>query len=391
MSRILWIDASAGAAGDMLCGALLDAGASLETLQAGLAGLALPGFAIHAQNTQRASLAATWFQVVLDSPESHPHRHHSDIQRLLEEASLPERVRRRSADVFARLAAAEGRVHGVPPEEVTFHEVGAVDSIVDIVAFCLLLEEWDIDQVIASPLPLGSGSIEGAHGVLPLPAPATVEVLKGWPCVQDGREGEWVTPTGAALIATLATPGAMPSMRPLQTGMGAGTRDPAGRANVVRVVLGEAESTTSTELVEVLETQVDDMTGEQVPPLLEALFEAGAIDATATPLLMKKGRPGLLITALATPDGASHVAHAMLEYSSSLGLRRHTASRQNLDRKIVEVATHFGPVRVKVGLRENVALHAAPEFEDCLARARENSVPLARVQAAAMAAYEAQR
>jgi uncharacterized protein (TIGR00299 family) protein len=329
--------------------------------------------------------------VELEQPESHPHRSHSDIQKLLKESSLPESVRRRSAEVFSCLADAEGRVHGVAPEQVTFHEVGAVDSIVDIVAFCLLLETWDIDRIIASPLPLGSGSIKGAHGVLPLPAPATVEVLKGWPCVQDGREGEWVTPTGAALIATLATPGAMPSMRPLQTGMGAGTRDPAGRANVVRAVLGEAGQAPSAECVEVLETQVDDMTGEQVPPLLEALFEAGALDATATPLLMKKGRPGLLITALATLEDADQVARAMLEYSSSLGLRRHTASRLVLDRTIVEVTTPFGQVRVKLGLREDIVLHAAPEFEDCLALARKNSVPLARVQAAAMAAYEAQR
>lgn len=292
--------------------------------------------------------------------------------------------------MFERLAQAEGRVHGVSPERVSFHEVGAIDSIVDIVGCCLLLEQLGVDEIVATPLPLGSGQINAAHGRLSLPAPATLELLRGWPTVQDGRVGELLTPTGAALITTLAKPGPMPSMTPRATGVGAGTRDPAW-SNTVRVVLGDASAPSSPTRVEQIEAQVDDMSGELLPALIEALLRAGALDAWAAPVHMKKGRAGLLLSAIAEPERAEAVCEALLRHSSTFGLRRFPAERVVLDRRHVEVMTPYGAVRVKVGSRLGVELHASPEHADCAARAAEAGVPLAEVYAAAVAAYRGSR
>jgi hypothetical protein len=307
---------------------------------------------------------------------------------MLASAHLAPRVRDRALAAFGVLAEAEARVHGTAVDDVAFHEVGAVDSIVDIVATCVALELLEIDRIVASPLPMGHGQVRTAHGLLPVPVPATVEVLRGFPVVSFPFPGELVTPTGAALVAALAEPGHMPAMRVEKVGYGAGTRDPATHANVLRVVIGQGDAGSVAEVCE-LRAQVDDLTGESVPGVLEALFDVGAVDAWVTPILMKKGRPGLLISALSPPEHRAAVGDALLRYAGTFGYRWSTLPREVVARSHTSVETPWGPVRVKVAEREGSVLHAAPEHEDCAALARATGRPVAEVRAAALAAWSA--
>ena len=300
--------------------------------------------------------------------------------------SLRPRVRERAIATFARLAEAEARVHGGSAEDVTFHEVGAVDSIVDIVATCSALEELDVDRIVASPLPMGSGTVRTQHGLLSVPVPATVEVLRGFPVVSSPFVGELVTPTGAALVAALAEPGTMPAMRVASVGYGGGTRNPGTHANVVRAILGDGDAGAVAEVAE-LRAQVDDLTGESVPGLLEALFDAGAVDAWVTPIVMKKGRPGLLVTALCPVSARVPVGDALFRHAGTFGYRWSLVPREVAARRWDGVSTSFGTVRVKVAERDGVVVHAAPEHEDCAVRAREAGVPVAEVRGAALAAW----
>ena len=311
---VLWIDASAGLAGDMLVGALLDAGGRIERIASAAAALGLE-VELSTEQVRRGGFGATKFHVGFEA-ERHQHTHWSELRGRIEAAGLSERTRARSLAVFGLLAKAEARVHGVAVEDVSFHEVGAVDSLVDIVGACVLLET--VEMIVCSPLPAGGGFVQTEHGRLAVPAPATVGVLAGWPMVQDGRDGELVTPTGAALVSALATCGSMPSMTLRAQGYGAGTRDPEGWSNTVRVVLGDHRPAATPTTVEVLEAQVDDLPGEQVPPLIGALLEAGALDAWATPILMKKGRPGLLISALSRPADCERCSCATARPSGSV-------------------------------------------------------------------------
>lgn len=379
----LWIDAAHGIAGDMLCGALLDAGGDLDGVRQAVAKLV--DVELSTKTVRRHGFAATKFDVAFEAG-GHDHVHWSGLRERVQRAELGERVTRRILAAFGLLARAEARVHGTDVDHVAFHEVGAADSIADMVGACVLLEQLGVDEVVCTALPAGSGTVQTQHGPLSVPAPATVGVLQGWPMVQDGRPGELVTPTGAALVAALATCGPMPTMRVRAQGRGAGTRDPQEWSNTVRVVLGERVEASSPTTVHVVEAQVDDMTGEQLPPLIDALLEAGALDAYATPVLMKKGRSGLLLTALATD--AEPVITALLTHSSTFGVRLRTAERRVLERRHVEVQTRYGAVRVKLGHADGALVHAAPEFVDCAARAREHGVAVARVQAAALVALE---
>ena len=306
-------------------------------------------------------------------------------------SSLPQAVKDAAVAAFGALAEAEARVHGVPVERVSFHEVGAVDSIIDMVGACYLLWRLGVEALTVSPLPLGGGTVQTAHGVLTVPVPATIELLRGFPVFQDGRRGELVTPTGAALARALGKPGPMPSMRPTATGYGAGTRNPEGWNNVTRLILGEPlgadeAADVPADEVEVISAQVDDMPGEALPALISALLAAGAADAFAAPVVMKKGRLGQLITAICAPERAGAVGDALLRHSTSFGLRRHRAQREVLDRRHVTVQTAFGAVRVKLGARGGELYQAKPEHEDCARLALAAGVPLARVVEAALGA-----
>jgi pyridinium-3,5-bisthiocarboxylic acid mononucleotide nickel chelatase len=424
MSRVLFIDPVAGLAGDMLCGALLDAGGSLDQLRTDLATLGIKGVRLDARTVNRGAFAAVHFRVRpagddADADEGHSHSHshshshaHSHdhdhgpddatepafpgqpertltaITALLTAAPLPPRVRARALGVFQRLAEAEGRMHGQPADAVHFHEVGGVDAIHDIVGACLLLEQLDVGRVVCGPIPLGSGRVRSAHGAIPVPAPATVALLRGWPILAGRPGAERTTPTGAALVAAIAEPGPLPSMVLEAQGIGAGTRDPDDHANVCRVLLGrDADAPSPTDIV-VLAAQMDDLTGEHLPPLLQALLTAGALDARATPVMMKKGRSGLAIEALARPRDADAVAEAMLRHGSTFGVRRHPARRTVLDRWHVRADTPWGSVRVKVGALRGEVLHAAPEHDDVAAVARAAGQPVPRVHYEAIRALD---
>jgi uncharacterized protein (TIGR00299 family) protein len=430
MSRHLHVDAFAGIAGDMMVAALIHLGAPLDAVVAGVGALGVHGWKARTEQVFRGAYAATRFVVEPDSgaegghpppqrlppslasftPLGHGHSHDHDhghghdhehgadefpgqpsrawrdIRGLIEAAALPPRAKARALSVFGRLAEAEGRVHGMPAEEVTFHEVGAVDSIVDIVGACVALELLEVDTVSCGPLPMGRGSVRSAHGILPVPVPATVEVLRGFPVVPGDGQGELVTPTGAALLAGIATPGTIPPMILRGVGYGAGTRNPATHANVLRVILGEGAAHSPTDVVE-LRAQVDDLPGEALPMLLEALLAAGALDAWASPVLMKKGRPGLLLEALCAPEAREAVGEALLRHGGTFGYRWSATPREVCARSFETVQTPWGAVRVKIAERHGATLHAAPEHEDCAALARASGRSLAEVRAAAIAAW----
>jgi uncharacterized protein (TIGR00299 family) protein len=387
MSHTLFVDPVGGIAGDMVCAALIDLGADLSAVESGLATLPVEGLRVSTSTVQRGVFAATHFLVECTA-EQHHHRTWSSIRTMLENTSLPERVRTRSIAVFERIAIAEAAVHGTEVADVHFHEVGAWDSIADIVGVCLALENLQVDRIVANPPPLATGTIQTAHGTMPLPAPATLKLLEGWP-VRTGPHGrECTTPTGAGLLAALAEPGPMPTMKILKTGTGAGTRNPDDAPNILRMVLGkESSASSSLNSVEVLEAQVDDLPGEHLPPLINALLGAGAVDAFAIPILMKKGRSGLLVTALTSKEKVDAVIDAMIRHGSTFGVRRYSAERTVLDRWHETVETPHGSIRVKIGALDGEILHTAPEFEDVQARAHESGQPAPTIHAAALHAW----
>ena len=390
--RIAWIDATAGIAGDMLLGALLDSGAALESVRAAV-GAVVPGeVSIDARTTRRAGLRAVRAEVT-SATERHPHRAWSDIRALLERAPLPAAVREPALRVFARLADAEARVHGVAPDDVVFHEVGSWDAVADIVGVCAALADLGVIDLTASPVMLGDGRVSTAHGDLPVPAPAVLELARGWR-VLPGGVGELATPTGMALIRGLATAGCgtLPAMTVAAVGVGAGGRDIPGRPNVVRVVLGEPVSGSegaNSSTMWVLETNVDDLDPRVWPTALTALLDAGAADAWLVPIVMKKGRPAHSLCVLA-PDAALDLLRAeVFALTGTLGVRESPVQRTALDRDWLSVSLPGGQVRIKVGLRDGVVDVITPEFDDAAALARQRGVPVRHVLAEAIAAAAA--
>jgi uncharacterized protein (TIGR00299 family) protein len=385
---LLWLDCFSGISGDMLLGALLDAGLDLAVLRDALAPLPLAGYSLEAEPVTEHGISGTRLHVRLDERAPHAHRRLADITTLLDAASLPQRTYERALAIFQRLAQAEAAIHGTTPDEVTFHEVGAVDSIVDIVGAALALEIMDVTSVFCSELPLTSGRVRSAHGALPVPAPATLELLKGtdaaWRSVPT--EGELVTPTGAALVATLAR-FERPAMRLNAVGYGFGTRK-LPWANCLRVVLGSApDETPRTEAgferdeVIVIEANIDNMTGEALGWLMEHLLTSGALDVSYTPLQMKKNRPATLLTVIARPEDASELAARMLRESATLGVRMHHAERLKAGREVREIETPLGPVRVKLKTIGAEVIAVTPEYDDCRALAEKLKLPVETVMA----------
>lgn len=387
MSRILWIDASGGLAGDMLCGALVDAGASMDRAKRTVAALEL-GAEIRCEAVTRGAFAASHFVVDCTQPPT-THRHYSDIVDLLQVAPIAESTKTRALRVFRRIAEVEAKAHGIRIEEVHFHEVGAVDSIVDVVVFCDLLDDLSIDRIVAGPIPVGEGRIRIAHGEVTLPTPALLGLAQGWTLQSTGRSGEQTTPTGAALVTTLAEEGSMASMRPASTGHGAGTRNPPHHANITRVVIGETQQHAGVfDQVCVLECQVDDMLPEILPECLQILLDHQALDAYSTPILMKKGRAGFAITVICEPQHRESLSALLFRHTTTLGVRFSLQEREKLERSFETVETKWGPVQIKIARYRGVAVNAAPEFEDCKALATRHGVSIKQVYAAAIAAYE---
>jgi uncharacterized protein (TIGR00299 family) protein len=390
MDKLIWIDASAGIAGDMLVGALLDAGGSFEALQSGLSTMGINGYTVAHEKTSRAGMAATKFNVTeTETEQSENHGTHlSQILSLIEASGIGETAKLRASSVFRKLGAAEALAHGVDIEQVHFHEVGAIDAIVDIVGTCILLDDLGIKEIVGSAIPAGSGLVKCAHGTLSVPTPAVVRLCKDWPMIQDGRAGELSTPTGVALLTTLGSYGHMPSIIPSSTGMGAGTRDTADRANVTRVVIGEPSGalTDTAKQVWVIETQLDDCPPELIPALFSRLFSAGAVDVYTTAITMKKGRPGLLLTALTTKSCTEKVSTTIMRHSTAFGVRLYRTDRAVLSRHHVTVMTPFGECRVKIGSLDGEIIQTSPELIDCERLAEEAGVPVSTIRQAAMLA-----
>jgi uncharacterized protein (TIGR00299 family) protein len=384
---IAYLDCVGGLAGDMLLSALLDAGAPEQELRAVPDRLGIEHVDLRVERVERHGIGALHLEVISEL-EQHPHRSWRSIRDELAAADLEPPVRDRARAVFERLAEAEGAIHGVPPDEIHFHELGAVDTLIDIVGAVTLLEALNVTEVTCSPLPMGTGTVEAAHGTLPLPAPATAALLAGAPVFGVDLEAELVTPTGAALASTLATAwGSMPSMTLQAVGYGAGSAEFPIRPNLVRVMLGNpAKAPDDRPEVVLIETNLDDLLPELVPDAVERCFAAGALDVWSVPVAMKKGRPGIVLSALARPQDERAVAHAMLEETTALGVRVAHLKRHELDREEETVTVGGQHVRVKIGRLEGRVVNVAPEHDDCAAAARALGLPVKSVWGEAMAA-----
>jgi hypothetical protein len=412
------IEMFCGMAGDMLLGACVDAGVELKELAKGLRGLGLKGWRLRERAVMKGAIGATKVDVVIGKGKGttehahnhghdhvHEHAHHhghghdhahgkdvslTSILAMLRKANLPGVVRDRAAAAFLRLGQAEARVHRATMRDIRFHEVGAIDSIVDVTGGILALHLLGVERVTASPFPVSHGHIHCRHGVLPVPGPATLEIMKGAPTVPLDVEGETVTPTGAALVRTLAEEyGPPPAMTVEAVGYGAGDSDFHERPNVMRLTVGEGAQDGDGDAVWLVETNLDHVAAEIVGYALEKVFEAGAVDAWTAPIQMKKNRPGVTLAALVPPAALAAVEDALFREAQTLGIRRSLVERSKLDRSFVTVKTAHGPVRVKVGSRDGRALAASPEYEDCRSAAEKGRVPLRAVYEEALAKFRA--
>lgn len=397
--KIAYLDCFSGISGDMFLGALLSCGLSLKDLEEGLKSLPLKGWQLKLKRVRQHGIEAIDVEIAVEG--SQPERHLKDILAIIQASSLPAPVQEKARAVFERLAAAEARVHGISPEAVHFHEVGAVDAIIDIVGTCWGLHLLGIDSVYSSPLPLGSGWVHCRHGELPVPAPATVYLLEGIPVYGSQLQVELVTPTGAALASTLASSfGPLPPMKILTCGYGAG-KTALSRPNLLRIFIGEAWPDFSQDKffspehrILVVETNIDDMNPEFFPSLVQEVLAAGALDAFLTPVQMKKGRPGIIFTALCSPANLEGVALALFRHSTTLGLRVREEVRLVARREICPVSTEYGEILVKWGAfspspGKETVFNVAPEFESCYRIAKEKGIPLKEVYTAALAAAKA--
>jgi uncharacterized protein (TIGR00299 family) protein len=381
MPLTCYLDAFSGISGDMLVGALADAGAGQAAIAGAIAALEI-GASVSFEKVKRRGIGATKFHVAVE--HQHAHRHLSHIVKIIENAGLPARAAQNALAVFRRLGEAEAEVHQVPIEKVHFHEVGAADSIADIVGACLAFDLLGVDTVVSSPINVGSGTVKTEHGILPVPAPATARLLTGVPIYARGPELELTTPTGAAVAVTLAASfGVLPPMTVSRTGFGAGGYDFQEHANVLRVILGEATGASEALTVAVIEANIDDLNPQVLAYAMERLIEAGALDVSLQAIVMKKGRPGNLLRVVAQPQDREALAQIIFAETSTLGMRVHTAERRVQARSIVEVETPHGNVRVKVAGDGSFA----PEYEDCRKLALASGIALKQIIAEANHAH----
>ena len=390
MTRTAYFDCFAGASGDMILGAFLDAGLSPELLREDLERLNLPGWTMEVQRTEKQSIAATKVDFICE--ETNVARHLTDIIDILESSSLEERICQRTVKIFRALAKAEAGVHGTTPEKVHFHEVGAMDAILDITGAAIALERMGIEKVYASPLHTGTGFVKAAHGLLPVPVPATVELLKNIPLYSKGIEGELVTPTGAAILATTAHRfGLMPPMVIEKTGYGAGTKD-LSIPNLLRLHIGTTDTAPKKDeehdTIVTMECNIDDMNPELLGHLFTRLYEEGALEVYTTAVMMKKSRQGTLLTILAPVTLRESLEEVIFEETTTSGIRHLPVGRTKLRRTVLEVSTPYGSCEVKVHHRHGKILTVAPEYECCRELAEINKVPLKKVYESALVEWQ---
>jgi uncharacterized protein (TIGR00299 family) protein len=403
--KVLYFDCFSGASGDMIVGALIDAGVPLEEIRRALGSLSIDRNAVWTERVQRAGIGATKFQVRgEDAGDGHPHHHHGgggavateahvhrtlpEIYSLIDGSRLSAAGKDRAKALFARLGDVEGTIHGTPPEQVHLHEVGALDSIVDIVSTVHALELVGADRIVASPINVGSGTIRSSHGLYPVPAPATIRLLEGAPIYSGTQRAEMVTPTGALLVTSYATEfGGIPAMTIANIGYGAGARSFDDTPNVLRVLIGEADRAAPSHTVVVIEAEIDDMNPQIFGVLMDKLLAAGALDVFYTPIQMKKNRPGTLLSVIAPPPLREVLTSTIFRETTTIGVRHREMARECLDRETHTVTTPFGPVRFKIARRNGEILNAAPEFEDCVHLANQHGRPIKEIQAAAIKAF----
>ncbi|MGE5246393.1 MAG: nickel pincer cofactor biosynthesis protein LarC [Betaproteobacteria bacterium] len=391
MSRVLYFDCFSGISGDMVLGALVDAGLPLEELTGALGSLAVSGCDVEATKVLRAGVSATRI-TVSERPHDHghghshhPHRSLVEIAALIDRSGLSAAARERAKAMFRRLAEVEASIHQMPVEQVHLHEVGALDSIVDIVGAVFALEWFNADRIVSSPLNVGGGTVQSAHGLFPVPAPATVKLLGDAPIYGGVVQKELVTPTGALIVTTYASSfGPVPSMSVERVGYGAGAGDFRPTPNVLRVLVGREADAEQGDRVVVVECEIDDMNPQIFGVAMDRLYAAGALEVFFVPVQMKKNRPGTLLTVIAPPERRSAIADVLFGETTTIGLRYHETARECLRREIVAVETSLGPVRFKIAWRGGRIVNAVPEFEDCAKLAAAHKVSVKEVQAIAM-------
>jgi uncharacterized protein (TIGR00299 family) protein len=399
VSRVLYFDCFSGISGDMALGAMLDAGLPLDDLKRALGSLALPGVHIHADRVLRAGVSATKF-IVHEHDHGHarddhghehgPHEHRSlsEIFELIDGARLSPEGRDRAKTMFRRLGEAEAAIHQMPLDEVHLHEVGALDSIIDIVGIVFAMEWVGADRIVSSPLNVGGGTVQSAHGHFPVPAPATVRLLGDAPVYSGAVQKELVTPTGALIVSSYAGSfGPIPAMSIERVGYGAGDHDDPTTPNVLRVLIGRAAVQPSAERVTVVECEIDDMNPQIFGVAMDRLYAAGALEVFYVPIQMKKNRPGTLLTVIVPTERRSAIADVVFRETTTIGLRYYEADRECLSREIVTVETPIGSVRFKIAWRDGRVVNAVPEFEDCANLAAANNLPVKEVQGIAVAAF----
>jgi uncharacterized protein (TIGR00299 family) protein len=406
MANTLYLDCFAGVSGDMFIAALIDCGLDFNLLRRELKKLGVEGYDLSVARVDRSGIFASKFEVHLhndhDHPHDHPHdpdhhhHHHehrslSEITRIIRSSNLSDRVKERAQRIFHRIGEAEAKIHNVPIESIHFHEIGALDSIIDIVGACIGLEVLQIDRIISSPLHVGSGTFNCAHGTFPVPGPATAELLRGVPIYSKDIVGELVTPTGAAIISTLCSSyGPMPMMKIELIGYGAGTRTYPKFPNVLRALVGELEEDTDQApmTVTVIEANIDDLNAQVFGHLMEKVLAAGALDIFYTPVQMKKSRPGVLVTLLCKPEDKQLMIEHVFRETTTIGVRYRNEKREVLRREFVTLATNYGPIKIKVSRApDGRVMNYAPEFDDCRDAAEKHHVPVREVQTAALNAY----
>jgi pyridinium-3,5-bisthiocarboxylic acid mononucleotide nickel chelatase len=388
VTRVAYLDCIGGVAGDMILAALVDAGAPQDRLTELPAALGLAEVLVEVTRTVRQGVPAAHVRVVDAGSGPDAARSADELRSAIEASSLPARAKARSLAALGRLARAEAAVHGVPVEGLRLHELGSVDTLVDLCGAFVLLEALGVERVVCSPIPYARGLVDAAHGVLPSPGPAVLTLLEGAALVGVDTEAELVTPTGAAIVAEACDAwGPLPPMTLERVGHGAGTRELPDRPNVLRVVLGTSEAAARTDVV-LLESGLDDLLPELVPDAVERCVAAGAIDVWTTPVQMKKGRPGIVVSALARPEDEAAVARALLEHTSTLGVRVADLRRYELEREHREVTVAGGTIRVKLGLLDGRVVNVAPEHDDCARVAAETGRPVKQVWAEALAASQ---
>ena len=381
--KIAYFDCFAGASGDMILGALLDAGLTIERLREEIAKLHLSHYELDVEKVVKRGIGGSQAHVIIDQDHHHHHhRHLSHIREIIEKSDLDASIQEKSTEIFVRLAEAEARVHRSSVESVHFHEVGAMDAIIDVVGGVIGLSELGIDKVFCSPLHVGSGTIECAHGTLPVPAPATAELIKGRPVYSTGVKGELLTPTGAAILTTLSSGfGPMPAMTVRQIGYGAGTADP-DIPNLLRVAIGDARDDTGDYDVEqtvLIETNIDDMNPQMYDYLIGLLLGEGALDVFLTSVQMKKNRPGTLLSVICIPDAVGKFSDILMKETTTIGLRWRVENRIMAQRQIQRIDTAHGPIHVKLAKSNGRIINLTPEYDDCKRVALEKHIPLKNV------------